>query len=267
MFVDELDQVPDGVPAVFSAHGVPLAVIDEAERRGLFYIDATCPLVTKVHVDAKRQVAAGRHVLLIGHAGHPEVDGTLGQLPQGAITLVESADEAESLVIEHPDELAYVTQTTLSVDDAADIVAVLNRRFPGIQGPRKDDICYATTNRQAAVKAIAAGCDAVLVLGAPNSSNSNRLVETARAAGVPKAALIETAANIDWSWFEGVARLGLTAGASAPERLVEENGRGVPRTLLGKPGNRRCDRRRYPLQPAQGTHRLTRRRPVADGLS
>ena len=222
VFVDELDQVPDGVPAVFSAHGVPLAVIDEAERRGLFYIDATCPLVTKVHVDAKRQVAAGRHVLLIGHAGHPEVDGTLGQLPQGAITLVESADEAESLVIEHPDELAYVTQTTLSVDDAADIVAVLNRRFPGIQGPRKDDICYATTNRQAAVKAIAAGCDAVLVLGAPNSSNSNRLVETARAAGVPKAALIETAANIDWSWFEGVARLGLTAGASAPERLVEE---------------------------------------------
>ena len=222
VFVDELDQVPDGLPAVFSAHGVPLAVIDEAERRGLFYIDATCPLVTKVHVDAKRQVAAGRHVLLIGHAGHPEVDGTLGQLPQGAITLVESADEAESLVIEHPDELAYVTQTTLSVDDAADIVAVLNRRFPGIQGPRKDDICYATTNRQAAVKAIAAGCDAVLVLGAPNSSNSNRLVETARAAGVPKAALIETAANIDWSWFEGVARLGLTAGASAPERLVEE---------------------------------------------
>ena len=222
VFVEELDEVPDGVPVVFSAHGVPRSVPAEAARRGLFHIDATCPLVTKVHVDAERHRKAGRKVILIGHAGHPEVVGTLGQLPEGAVVLVENTDQAEDLALDDPDNLAYVTQTTLSVDDTASIVAVLRRRFPKIQSPRSEDICYATTNRQAAVKAITARCDALIVLGAPNSSNSNRLAEVARAAGCPKTLLIERAAAFDFAWLDGVARLGITAGASAPEILVQE---------------------------------------------
>ena len=222
VFVEELSAVPDGVPVVFSAHGVPKSVPAEATRRGLFHIDATCPLVTKVHVDAERHRTAGRKVVLIGHAGHPEVVGTLGQLPEGAVVLVENTDQAENLALDDPDKLAYVTQTTLSVDDTASIVAVLQRRFPNIQGPRREDICYATTNRQAAVKAITARCDALIVLGAPNSSNSNRLTEVARAAGCARTLLIERARGFDFAWLDGVACLGVTAGASAPEILVQE---------------------------------------------
>jgi 4-hydroxy-3-methylbut-2-enyl diphosphate reductase len=222
VFVEELDEVPDGRPVIFSAHGVAKSVPAEAARRNLFHIDATCPLVTKVHVDAGRHAAAGRHVLLIGHAGHPEVVGTLGQLPQGAITLVESLEQVAALVVEDPQNLAFVTQTTLSVDDTADIVAALKQRFPGIDSPRREDICYATTNRQAAVRAITPDCDALIVIGAPNSSNSNRLVEVARAAGCTRTTMIERAAELDFSWLEGVRRLGVTAGASAPELLVQE---------------------------------------------
>ena len=222
VFVEELSEVPDGVPVVFSAHGVPKSVPAEATRRGLFHIDATCPLVTKVHVDAERHRTAGRKVVLIGHAGHPEVVGTLGQLPEGAVVLVENTDQAENLALDDSDKLAYVTQTTLSVDDTASIVAVLQRRFPNIQGPRREDICYATTNRQAAVKAITARCDALIVLGAPNSSNSNRLTEVARAAGCARTLLIERARGFDFAWLDGVACLGVTAGASAPEILVQE---------------------------------------------
>ncbi|HEX6979526.1 MAG TPA: 4-hydroxy-3-methylbut-2-enyl diphosphate reductase [Alphaproteobacteria bacterium] len=222
VFVDELDDVPDGVPVIFSAHGVPKSVPQEAERRKLLYIDATCPLVSKVHREAEHHFEAGRHIILIGHAGHPEVIGTMGQLPAGAVTLVESAAQAETVTVPDPANLAYVTQTTLSVDDTAAIVAVLTRRFPNIAGPRREDICYATTNRQSAVKALAGAADAVLVVGAPNSSNSMRLVEVAKAAGCGKAALVQRASDIDWSWLAGARRLGLTAGASAPEVLVQE---------------------------------------------
>jgi 4-hydroxy-3-methylbut-2-enyl diphosphate reductase len=222
VFVEELDEVPEGLPVVFSAHGVPKAVPAEARRRNMIHVDATCPLVTKVHVDAERHHRDGRQVILIGHAGHPEVVGTLGQLPEDAIVLVENAAQAATLKVADPDRLAYVTQTTLSVDDTAAIVAALRRRFPNIQGPRKEDICYATTNRQAAVKAIAPRCDAFVVLGAPNSSNSNRLAEVARANGCPRAMLIERAADLDPSWLDGVSTLGVTAGASAPELLVQE---------------------------------------------
>ncbi|MBM3517957.1 MAG: 4-hydroxy-3-methylbut-2-enyl diphosphate reductase [Alphaproteobacteria bacterium] len=222
VFVDELDAVPAGASIIFSAHGVPRAVPADAQRRRLIAIDATCPLVSKVHRDAERHHAAGRHVLLIGHAGHPEVIGTMGQLPVGAVTLVQTLAEAEALVPAEPDRLAYITQTTLSVDETAAIVAVLRRRFPHIREPHKEDICYATTNRQQAVKAIAAQCGLFLVIGAPNSSNSLRLVEVARAAGCPHAVLVERGRDIPWAALAGVATVGLSAGASAPEVLVEE---------------------------------------------
>ena len=222
VFIEELDEAPDGRPVIFSAHGVPKSVPAEAERRGLLYVDATCPLVSKVHLEAERHHAEGLHILLIGHAGHPEIVGTLGQLPQGAITLVETIGDAETLQPRAPDRLAYITQTTLSIDDTADIIAVLRRRFPDIAGPRKEDICYATTNRQNAVKEIAARCQAFLVVGAGNSSNSLRLVETATRAGCPRAYLIGGQQDIDWPGLAGVATLGLTAGASAPDFVVQE---------------------------------------------
>ncbi|MFL0413863.1 4-hydroxy-3-methylbut-2-enyl diphosphate reductase [Sphingomonas sp. 179-I 2A4 NHS] len=221
VFVEELDEVPDGAPVVFSAHGVPKSVPANAEARGLEYLDATCPLVSKVHRQAERLVAAGRHILFIGHAGHPEVIGTFGQVPQGAMTLVEDLADAESIQPADPDNLAFLTQTTLSVDDTSEMVRTLQRRFPSIQAPRGEDICYATSNRQAAVKAIASACDAVLVIGAPNSSNSLRLVEVAEREGV-RAALIQRASDLDWAFLDGVGTLGLTAGASAPELLVRE---------------------------------------------
>ena len=221
IFVEELDQVPDDVPVVFSAHGVPKAVPAKAEQRGLDYLDATCPLVSKVHRQAERQAAAGRHILFIGHKGHPEVIGTFGQVDPASMTLIETVADAESFIPADPDNLAFLTQTTLSVDDTAAIVATLHRRFPAIQAPRGEDICYATSNRQAAVKAIAAQCDAVYVIGAPNSSNSLRLVEVAEREGTP-ARLIQRAGDIDFGWLEGVRTLGLTAGASAPEILVRE---------------------------------------------
>lgn len=222
VFVEELDQVPEGLPVIFSAHGVPKSVPAEAKRRGMIHIDATCPLVTKVHSDAKHHRDKGFTSILIGHAGHPEVIGTLGQLPEGEMLLVETVEQARSLEVEDPGKLSYVTQTTLSVDDTADIVAALQERFPTIEAPRKEDICYATTNRQAAVKALVPGCDAFVVLGAPNSSNSNRLAEVAQMAGCEKSLLIECAADLDMGWLEGVATLGVTAGASAPELLVQE---------------------------------------------
>ncbi len=222
VFVEELEEVPEAAPVVFSAHGVPKVVPVEARRRRLMYVDATCPLVTKVHVEAERHFAEGRQVILIGHAGHPEVVGTMGQLPEDAILLVENVEEAQRVEVADPANLAYVTQTTLSVDDCHDIVKVLTRRFPEIKVPRKEDICYATTNRQAAVKSVARQCDALIVLGAPNSSNSNRLREVAVAAGCRKAILIQRAAELDFAWLDGVERLGITAGASAPELLVQE---------------------------------------------
>ncbi len=222
VFVDELDEVPDGGRVIFSAHGVPKAVPAEAERRRLQYIDATCPLVSKVQRAAEQHHAQDHQIILIGHAGHPEVVGTMGQLPSGAVILVENATQAERLEVKRPDNLAYITQTTLSVDDTAEIIAVLTRRFPGIAPPRKEDICYATTNRQAAVKAIATAVDALLVVGAPNSSNSMRLVEVAKKAGCTNARLVQRAADVDWAALGRVRRLGITAGASAPEVLVRE---------------------------------------------
>lgn len=222
VFVDDLDQCPTDRPVIFSAHGVPKSVPATAESRSMTWVDATCPLVSKVHVEAERHAEEHRQLILIGHAGHPEVIGTMGQVPDGAMLLVEDVPQAETVQPHNPDALAYVTQTTLSVDETADIVATLRRRFPNIQGPRKEDICYATTNRQAAVKAMVEGCDAVLVIGAPNSSNSKRLVEVARNAGCAKAFLVQRADDIDWSAMAGIGRLGLTAGASAPEVLVEE---------------------------------------------
>ena len=221
VFVEELDEVPDGAPVVFSAHGVPKSVPASAEDRGLAYLDATCPLVSKVHRQAERLVEAGKHILFIGHAGHPEVIGTFGQVPGGSMTLVETVADVATLAPTDPDNLAFLTQTTLSVDDTAEVVRALQARFPTIQGPRGEDICYATSNRQAAVKAIAGQCDAMLVIGAPNSSNSLRLVEVAEREGVP-ARLIQRAADLDWDFMDGVGTLGLTAGASAPEVLVRE---------------------------------------------
>jgi 4-hydroxy-3-methylbut-2-en-1-yl diphosphate reductase len=221
VFVPELDEVPDGVPVVFSAHGVPKAVPAKAEARGLSYIDATCPLVSKVHRQAERLIEHGRHILFVGHSGHPEVIGTFGQVPEGQMTLIETAVDAEKVQPAAPDQLAFLTQTTLSVDDTAEIIAILKRRFPGIQGPRGEDICYATSNRQAAVKAIAGRCDALLVIGSQKSSNSLRLVEVAERQGTP-ARLIGRASEIDWAWLYGVRTLGITAGASAPELLVRE---------------------------------------------
>jgi 4-hydroxy-3-methylbut-2-en-1-yl diphosphate reductase len=221
VFVEELSECPDDRPVVFSAHGVPKSVPAEAQSRQMLFLDATCPLVSKVHVEAQRHFESGHEIVLIGHAGHPEVVGTMGQLPGGAVTLVESVADAEAFGPRDPSKIAYVTQTTLSVDDTAEIVGVLQRRFPGIAPPRKEDICYATTNRQEAVKAIAARCDVLLVVGARNSSNSVRLVEVGQRAGARAAYLIDDAAGIDWAWLEGVTVLGLTAGASAPEALVQ----------------------------------------------
>ena len=222
IFVDELDEVPDDRPVIFSAHGVPKSVPAEAARRNLLYVDATCPLVSKVHREAERHSVSGRTVVLIGHAGHPEVIGTMGQLPPDKVVLVEDVAQAESLVVADPLNLAYATQTTLSVDDTIDIVAALRRRFPAIQGPKMEDICYATTNRQAAVKAIAGTCDALVVIGAPNSSNSMRLVEVAANYGCARSRLVQRAADMDWAWLGNAQRLGITAGASAPELLVDE---------------------------------------------
>jgi 4-hydroxy-3-methylbut-2-en-1-yl diphosphate reductase len=223
IFVEELDEIPDTeAPVIFSAHGVPKSVPAAAKARNLFYLDATCPLVSKVHVEARAHYESGREIVLIGHAGHPEVVGTLGQLPKGAATLVETTADARRFAPRDPQRLAYITQTTLSVDDTAAIVAILKERFPAIVGPRKEDICYATTNRQEAVKAIAARCDRLIVVGAPNSSNSLRLVEVAERAGCPKALLVQRAAEIPWAEFGGITTLGVTAGASAPEVLVTD---------------------------------------------
>lgn len=221
VFVDELDEVPDDRPVVFSAHGVPKSVPAAAEDRGLTFVDATCPLVSKVHRQAERLIDEGRHILFIGHAGHPEVIGTFGQVPAGGMTLVETVEDVAALDIADSANLAFLTQTTLSVDDTAAIVAVLHRRFPSIKAPRSEDICYATSNRQAAVKAIAPDCERMLVIGAPNSSNSLRLAEVAERIGCP-ARLIERAADIDWDWLGQPATVGVTAGASAPEVLVRE---------------------------------------------
>jgi len=222
VFVKELDECPSDRPVVFSAHGVPKRVPAEAERREMLYVDATCPLVSKVHVEAQRHHRAGKHILLIGHEGHPEVIGTIGQLPDGAVTLIETVEDAQAFTPDDPDSLAFVTQTTLSVDDTAEIVSVLQGRFPAMAAPHKEDICYATTNRQAAVKAIGQSADLVLVVGAPNSSNSVRLVEVAKRAGARAAYLVQKAEDVDWTWFDGASRIGISAGASAPEELVED---------------------------------------------
>jgi len=223
VFVEELDEIPDTeAPVIFSAHGVPKAIPAAARRRNMFFLDATCPLVSKVHVEAERHHAQGLEIILIGHAGHPEVVGTMGQLPDGAVRLVETAEDARILQPRTPDRLAYITQTTLSVDDTAEVVRVLRERFPTIVGPHKEDICYATTNRQAAVKAIAPRADCVMVVGAPNSSNSLRLVEVAERAGCPRSLLVQRASEIPWDKLEGLRTIGISAGASAPEILVDE---------------------------------------------
>ncbi|WP_312812015.1 4-hydroxy-3-methylbut-2-enyl diphosphate reductase [Brevundimonas sp.] len=221
VFVKELDECPDDRPVVFSAHGVPKSVPAAAQSRQMLYLDATCPLVSKVHVEAERNFKQNRHIILIGHAGHPEVVGTMGQLPQGAISLVETVEDAEKFERPGDAPLAYATQTTLSVDDTSQILAVLKRRFPELPDPHKEDICYATTNRQEAVKKLGDGCDLVLVVGSKNSSNSARLVDVALTAGAKAARLVDDASDVDWSWFDGVNTLGVTAGASAPEPLVE----------------------------------------------
>ncbi|MNX85010.1 4-hydroxy-3-methylbut-2-enyl diphosphate reductase [compost metagenome] len=221
VFVKELDECPDDRPVVFSAHGVPKSVPATARSRELLFLDATCPLVSKVHVEAERHHAAGRHIVLIGHAGHPEVVGTMGQLPPGSISLVETVADAEAFQRPGDQPLAYATQTTLSVDDTADILAALKRRFPELPDPHKEDICYATTNRQEAVKRLGEGCQLVLVVGSKNSSNSARLVDVALKAGASDARLVDDASDVDWTWFDGVTTVGVTAGASAPEPLIE----------------------------------------------
>lgn len=226
IFVEELDEVPEDGHVVFSAHGVPKSVPAEAQRRNLLYLDATCPLVSKVHREAERHFGDGgdssRHILMIGHAGHPEVVGTMGQLPPGTMTLIQDADEARAVQPADPHRLAFITQTTLSVDDTAEIVEILRARFPDIEGPKREDICYATTNRQEAVKAIAPESDLVIVIGSPNSSNSQRLREVAERSGAKRALLVPKLANLDWQVLEGVETIGITAGASAPEALVQE---------------------------------------------
>lgn len=226
IFVEELDEVPADGHVVFSAHGVPKSVPAEAQRRNLLYLDATCPLVSKVHREAERHFAEGgadsRHILMIGHAGHPEVVGTMGQLPPGAVTLINDAEEARTVQPADPLRLAFITQTTLSVDDTAEIVDILRARFPQIEGPKREDICYATTNRQEAVKAIAPESDLVIVIGSPNSSNSQRLREVAERSGAKRALLVPKLADLDWTALEGVETIGITAGASAPEALVQE---------------------------------------------
>jgi len=221
VFVEEIDEVPEDAVVIFSAHGVARSVVEEAARRELHHIDATCPLVTKVHREADQMVSRGRHLVLIGHAGHPEVEGTLGQVPAGSMTLVETIADVERLEVDPDVELAFVTQTTLSMDDTAGIVAALRAKFPHIRGPRQEDICYATQNRQNAVKQLADRCEVILVLGAPNSSNSNRLVEVAQGMGC-RSYLLQTAADLDPRWLDGVSAVGITAGASAPEILVQE---------------------------------------------
>ncbi len=222
VFVEELDEVPEGVPVIFSAHGVPKSVPAEAERRNMLYLDATCPLVSKVHREAERQHRLGNQIVMIGHQGHPEVIGTMGQLPPGSIILVETVEDVEHLKVEDPGKLGFITQTTLSVDDTSDIVAALVERFPQIHSPKKEDICYATTNRQEAVKAIAHRSDAMMVVGAPNSSNSRRLVEVAEKQGCSHAVMVQRASDLKLTMLEGLSSVGLTAGASAPEVLVEE---------------------------------------------
>ncbi len=222
VFVEELTDCPDDRPVIFSAHGVPKAIPAEAARREMVYVDATCPLVSKVHIEAARHHDSGLQMIMIGHAGHPETIGTMGQLPEGEVLLVETVDDVAHVTVRDPSRLAFVTQTTLSVDDTIDIVAALKARFPAIVGPHKEDICYATTNRQEAVKAIAPDCDALLVVGAPNSSNSKRLVEVASKAGCDYAQLVQRATDIDWRALEGIRTVGITAGASAPEILIDE---------------------------------------------
>jgi 4-hydroxy-3-methylbut-2-enyl diphosphate reductase len=222
VFVKELSECPDDRPVIFSAHGVPKSVPAAARAREMVYVDATCPLVSKVHIEAQRHADNGLQMVMIGHAGHPETIGTMGQLPEGDVLLVETPEDVETLQVRDPDRLAYVTQTTLSVDDTAEIVAALKARFPAIVGPHKEDICYATTNRQEAVKAMAPTCDAMLVVGAPNSSNSRRLVEVGARAGCQYAQLVQRASDIDWRALEGIRSIGITGGASAPEVLIEE---------------------------------------------
>lgn len=221
VFIEELDEAPADRPVVFSAHGVPKSVPANAKAREMVYLDATCPLVSKVHVEAQKHYDAGREIVLIGHAGHPEVVGTMGQLPEGTVTLIEDIDDARAWIPKDPGNVAFLTQTTLSVDDTAEMVDLLKQRFPGIAAPHKEDICYATTNRQEAVKSLAEVTELVLVVGSRNSSNSVRLMEVAKRAGAAEAQLIEDARGVDWSWFEGVTTVGLTAGASAPEDLVQ----------------------------------------------
>ena len=222
IFVEELDECPDDRPVIFSAHGVPKSVPNAAQARQIVFVDATCPLVSKVHIEAQRHSDHGLQMIMIGHEGHPETVGTMGQLPEGEVLLVETPDDVASVTVRDSDQLAYVTQTTLSVDDTADIVAALKDRFPKIVGPHKEDICYATTNRQEAVKVMAPKCDAILVVGAPNSSNSKRLVEVGVRAGCNYAQLVQRAADIDWRSLEGIKSIGITAGASAPEVLINE---------------------------------------------
>ena len=222
IFVEELDECPNDRPVIFSAHGVPKSVPNAAQARQMVFVDATCPLVSKVHVEAQRHSDQGLQMIMIGHEGHPETVGTMGQLPDGEVLLVETPEDVDNVLVRNPDQLAYVTQTTLSVDDTADIVAALKHRFPKIVGPHKEDICYATTNRQEAVKAMAPKCDAILVVGAPNSSNSKRLVEVGARAGCKYAQLVQRATDIDWRSLEGISSIGITAGASAPEVLINE---------------------------------------------
>lgn len=222
IFVEELDECPNDRPVIFSAHGVPKSVPNAAQARQMVFVDATCPLVSKVHIEAQRHSDQGLQMIMIGHEGHPETVGTMGQLPAGEVLLVETPEDVDNVLVRNPDQLAYVTQTTLSVDDTADIVAALKHRFPKIVGPHKEDICYATTNRQEAVKAMAPKCDAILVVGAPNSSNSKRLVEVGARAGCKYAQLVQRATDIDWRSLEGISSIGITAGASAPEVLINE---------------------------------------------
>jgi 4-hydroxy-3-methylbut-2-enyl diphosphate reductase len=222
VFVEELSECPDNRPVIFSAHGVPKSVPAAAQAREMVFVDATCPLVSKVHIEAQRHADNGLQMIMIGHAGHPETVGTIGQLPEGEVLLVETPEDVATVEVRDPEKLAYVTQTTLSVDDTANVVAALKARFPGIVGPHKEDICYATTNRQEAVKAMAPKCDAMLVVGAPNSSNSKRLVEVGARAGCKYAQLVQRAGEIDWRALEGISSIGITAGASAPEVLIDE---------------------------------------------
>ncbi|MEL7131095.1 MAG: 4-hydroxy-3-methylbut-2-enyl diphosphate reductase [Pseudomonadota bacterium] len=222
VFVEDLSDCPDDRPVIFSAHGVPKSVPNAAQARQMIYVDATCPLVSKVHIEAQRHADNGLQMIMIGHAGHPETVGTMGQLPAGEVLLVETVEDVAMVAVRDPDKLAFVTQTTLSVDDTADIVAALQNRFPNIVGPHKEDICYATTNRQEAVKAMAPKCDAILVVGAPNSSNSKRLVEVGARAGCSYAQLVQRATDIDWRALDGITSMGITAGASAPEILINE---------------------------------------------